>query len=233
MVKSPHRTSSVADATRDYIDEHPSIREALKAELVNYTALARKIQAEKEIRNEEAVTIACRRYERGLGTESPELSKVRAIVQRSRLQVHSRVALIRLRDDGEVLDALLAIGRKTLAELPHRRVFQIFEGTQAITVLCEEDFLPALLPAIPQELLIRLERGLATLAFRSLPEVAETPGVLAYMAEALFRRGINCLETVSVHTDSIFVFRDVDVIRAYQVLSDLVPPDSATDHPTA
>jgi len=36
-----------------------------------------------------------------------------------------------------------------------------------------------------------------------------------------------------VHTDSIFVFRDVDVIRAYQVLSDLVPPDSATDHPTA
>ncbi|MCI4329683.1 MAG: ACT domain-containing protein, partial [Thermoplasmata archaeon] len=58
---------------------------------------------------------------------------------------------------------------------------------------------------------------------RSRPEVAEIPGVLTYMAEALFRSGINCLETVSVHTDSLFVFRDKDAIRAYQVLSTLVP----------
>jgi hypothetical protein len=77
---------------------------------------------------------------------------------------------------------------------------------------------------IPAKLLLEVERGLAVLAFRSRPEVAETPGVLAYMAESLFRAGINCLETVSVNTDSLFVFRDKDSIRAYQVLSTLVPP---------
>jgi hypothetical protein len=221
------RTASAADVTREYIDEHPSIREGLKDEIINYTALARKIQAERAVRNEEAVTIACRRYERGLTEDTEALAAVRSIVRRSRLQVQSRVALIRLEDDWEVLDALLEIGRQRLVELPHRRVFQIFQGTRAITVLCEEDFLPALLPAIPERLLLRLERGLATLAFRSLPEVATTPGVLAYMADALFRRGINCLETVSVHTDSIFVFADADVIRAYQTLSDLLPADAS------
>ena len=223
------RTASAADVTREYIDEHPSIREALKDEIVNYTALARKIQSERDVRNEEAVTIACRRYERGLTEDSESMRAVRAIVRKSRLQVQSRVALIRFEDDWEVLDALLEIGRKRLVDLPHRRVFQIFQGTRAITVLCEEDFLPALLPAIPERLLLRLERGLATLAFRSLPEVSVTPGVLSYMADALFQRGINCLETVSVHTDSIFVFADADVIRAYQALSDLVAPDRGVD----
>ena len=70
-------------------------------------------------------------------------------------------------------------------------------------------------------------------SFRSAPDVAETPGVLAFLAETLYRRGINCLETVSVHTDSIFVFRDRDVIGAYQVLSELVEPPSLAERDEA
>lgn len=219
---------TAADITRSYIEEHPSIREALSADLLNYTALARKIQAERSVANEEAVTIACRRYERGMRVETPELKAVRSILQRSRLQVHSRVAIVRFQDDWEVLDRLLALGRATLPDLSQRRVFQLFQGTVALTLLCEEDYLGTLLPEIPARLRLTVERGLATLAFRSHPEVGDTPGVLAYMADALFRRGINCLETVSVHTDSIFVFRDADVIPAYQVLSDLFPSGPPT-----
>jgi hypothetical protein len=223
----------VADLTRAYIEEHPSIREALADELLNYTALARKIQAERGIRNEEAVTIACRRFERGLRADTPELHAVRTILQRSRLQVHSRVAIVRFHDDWEILDRLLQFGRATLPDRSHRRMFQLFQGTVALTLLCEEDYLGTVLPEIPARSRLSVERGLATLAFRSEPEVADIPGVLAQMADALFRRGINCLETVSVHTDSIFVFRDEDVIPAYQVLSDLCPPAAPDDRPPA
>ncbi|MCI4370636.1 MAG: ACT domain-containing protein, partial [Thermoplasmata archaeon] len=92
----------------------------------------------------------------------------------------------------------------------------------------EESLLADVKGTIPAKLLLGVERGLAVLAFRSRPEVAETPGVLAFMAEALFRSGINCLETVSVHTDSLFVFRDKDSIRAFQVLSTLVPVGSSS-----
>ncbi|MCI4331149.1 MAG: ACT domain-containing protein [Thermoplasmata archaeon] len=227
MNRSKPAGPSVADVTRAYIEEHPSIREALSEELLNYTALARKIQAERGVRNEEAVTIACRRYERGLRTETPELRAIRSILHRSRLQVHSRVAIVRFQDDWEILDRLLQIGRATLPDRTHRQMFQLFQGTVALTLLCEEDYLGTVLPEIPARLRLAVERGLATLAFRSHPQVADTPGVLAHMADALFRRGINCLETVSVHTDSIFVFRDADVIPAYQVLSDLFPASAA------
>ncbi|HXQ93649.1 MAG TPA: hypothetical protein VN864_00550 [Thermoplasmata archaeon] len=217
---------SAADATRQYIDEHPSIREALRDDLVNYTALARRIEAETGVTSEEAVTVAVRRYQRGLSLEDPSLERVRALVRESRLEVHARVAIVRLRDDWEVVDDLLSLGRRVLTEAPGRRLFEILIGTRAITVLCEETLLAEVKSTVPARLLLGIERGLSVLAFRSRPEVAEIPGVLAYMVEALFRAGINCLETVSVHTDSLFLFRERDSIRAFQVLSTLVPPGS-------
>ena len=215
------RTTSIADATRDFLDVHPSVREGLAEDIVNFTALARRIQAELELPNEEAVTIACRRYQRGLlqGRESER--SIDRILGASRLLVQSRVALVRVRDDWELIDRLLEVGRAALPGRGRRRLFQIFQGTDAITILCEEGFLSTLLPEIPARLRVAVERGLGFIAFRSAPEVAETPGVVARMSGALHRRGINSLETVSVHTDSIFVFRDRDMIRAYQVLSAL------------
>jgi hypothetical protein len=217
------RGPSVADVTRAFIDEHPSIRDALRDDLVNFSALARQVQGEGKARNEEAITIACRRYQRDLARPTPEMAAVRAVLAGSRLEVHSNVALLRLRDDAEAIGALLALVRRTLPASSRRRLFEVLQGTRATTILCEESLLPSLLEHVPARLRLAVERGLAVIAFRSQPDVAETPGILSFMAEVLYRRGINSLETVSVHTDSIFVFHDRDVIRAYQTLSDLVP----------
>jgi len=222
------RTASIADATRGFIDDHPSIREALAEDIVNFTALARRIQGELDLANEEAVTIAARRYQRELGTPTSASAAVDRLIGESRLLVESHVALVRLQDDWELIDRLLAVGRSALADRTGRRLFQLYQGTEAVTILCEEGFLSTLLPEIPVRARVAVERGLGMIAFRSGREVAETRGVVAKMTARLYRQGINCLETVSVHTDSIFVFRDADMIRAYQVLSELVGGAAAT-----
>ncbi|MCI4349761.1 MAG: ACT domain-containing protein [Thermoplasmata archaeon] len=222
---------TVADLTRLYITDHASLRAGLEEDLINFAALARKIQVDTGARNEEAVTIACRRYQRGLEREAHGLDPVRGIVGGSRLEVHSRAAIVRIRDDLDTLDRLLAVGRSTLATPAWRRLFQLFLGTAGITILCDEGLLAGILPEIPERLRLRVERGLGTLAFRSRPEASEVPGVVAHIADALYRSGINCLETISAHTDSIFVFRDVDLLRAYQVLAELVPPGQAEPGP--
>ncbi|HEV2519657.1 MAG TPA: ACT domain-containing protein [Thermoplasmata archaeon] len=231
MTRPATPTATIADRTRLFIEDHASIREGLREDLLNYTALARKIQADTGLANEEAVTIACRRYQRNVSREEPDLIRVREVIGRSRLEVHPRVAIVRIRDDLDTLDRLLAIGRRTLTTPARRRVFQLFLGTRAITVLCEETLLAAILPEVRGPLLLGVERGLGTLAFRSSPEVGDIPGVLSYIADALYRSGINCLETISVYTDSIFVFRDADLLKAYQALSELVPPGQAEPRP--
>src|SRR5207247_554174 len=52
----------IAREVRDYIAGHPSVSDALKMGIVNYSALARKISKELGIRQKEAVLAACRRY---------------------------------------------------------------------------------------------------------------------------------------------------------------------------
>jgi hypothetical protein len=224
VTRSRPATSSVAEVAREYIERHPSIREAVRDDLVNYAALARKIEQERGVSRLEALTVACARYQRAGAGDPPGLPAVREIVRQSRLEVHSHISLLRLDDDWTVLDAVLARGRRAVEEATGSHLFEVFQGTRAVTVLCEETLLPGLLEEVPPAKRLGVERGLSVLAFRGRPEAAETPGVLALMADELFRRGINALETVSVHSDSILVFRDRDVIPAFTTLSKLLAP---------
>jgi hypothetical protein len=221
------RGPSAADETRAYIDRHPSIRAALQADLVNFAFLARKIQAERGLRNEEAIEIALRRYQQEMRSPSPPSVAATDVLVHSRLDVQSPIAILRIREDQETLDHLYRVGKGLLPELRHQGVFQFFQGTSALTVLCGDDLLPEILENVPKRNLIAVERGLASVVVRTAGPAGEVPGVLATVAEELFERGINCLETISVHTNSIFVFRETDVVRGVAVLSSLLARPSA------
>jgi hypothetical protein len=214
---------TVAEETRAYVERHPSIRHALRDDLVNFVQLAQKIGSERGWRRDEAVAMALRRLQREIQAEVEARGPVRHVVGMSRLEVHSGVAIVRLRQELDVLDRLLAIGARLTPTHPGRPVFQIYQGTRAYTVLCDEQLLPSLLDKTVRPAVLSMEEGLATIAFHSTPEVEETPGILATMGERLAEWGVNCLETVSVHTESIFVFRESEVIRAYGALSSLIP----------
>lgn len=222
MPPSPRPTGSAAEVARAYVEAHPSVREALRDGLLNYAALARKIQAELGTSSAEALTVACARYQRAGATEPSGLDAVRRVVEGSRLEVRSRVALLRMRDDWSALDNVLGPGRRAIAESGRGRLFEVLQGTRAVTILCEEDLLGTLLEYVPPPVRLGVETGLSVLVFRSRPEVAETPGVMAFLSEELYRRGVNALESVSVHADSILVFRDENLIPAFTALSDLV-----------
>src|SRR5207244_13066616 len=96
----------IAREVRDYIAGHPSVSDALKMGIVNYSALARKISKELGIRQKEAVLAACRRYPveklRGYSEDA-----VRRMLQRSRIQPRTKVEMITVVVGG---DGLYRIG---------------------------------------------------------------------------------------------------------------------------
>src|SRR5438132_13126037 len=83
----------IAREVRDYIAGHPSVSDALKMGIVNYSALARKISKELGIRQKEAVLAACRRYPVEKLRRYSE-DAVRRMLQRSRMQTRTNVATI-------------------------------------------------------------------------------------------------------------------------------------------
>ena len=57
--------ANITKLTEHYISEHPSIKDALKKGLINYSKLTRQIAEDMDIelkKNFDAILIACRRY---------------------------------------------------------------------------------------------------------------------------------------------------------------------------
>jgi len=131
-----------------------------------------------------------------------------------------------------MLGQVLETGRHLLAD--RRHLLQLLEGPGALTILCEEDLVDAVVASIGKRSTLGVHLHLSALTVRSPDRIVETPGVLAFLAGALFRAGINSLELMSVYTDSTFVVREEDVLHAFRVLSSLVhPPAEPGDGPAA
>lgn len=221
----PASGPTAAEIARRYIDDHPAIRDCLGYDILNFTSVARKIQAETGLVNQEAVEVACRRYRRQMRVAPPLEQRVMEVVKSSRIEVRTRVVILTAPNDWELLGRLLEFGRSLVAD--RRNLLQILQGPGALTVLCEEDLAESILTSLGRHSAISEHRQLSAVTVRSPETIVETPGVLAFLAGALYRSGINSLEVVSVYTDSTFVVRERDVLHAFRVLSEIVHPPSA------
>lgn len=213
------RKESVADEARRYIESRPSIRDCLRYDIVNFTALARRIRAETGLASQEAVEIACRRYRRQMQEASSQEEKLREVLRASHMQIRTHVAAVTARGDLEFLERLVLGTERILSK--RDRLVQLFQGSGAVTILCDEEILGAILNVIPRTALLHVERRLSAVSVRSSEDVLVTPRVLGFLAEAIGRAGINCVEMMSVYTDTLFVFRAPDAVRAFEILSDL------------
>lgn len=206
---------SIAERTRAYIDAHPSIKDCISKDLINYSSLARQIMSDLGIKNEEAIMIACRRYAAKLGTQDHE-SKILHILGNSRLEMKTRMCIVTAKNDWAVLHRLEMVFRKLLNE---KSTMQVIQSTHAITVIADEKLKEEVIAAVGKENVIRVRKDLVEIAVKSPESIVETSGVFSYLASNLAEGGINVVETVSCHTDTIFIVRENDMIQAYSILS--------------
>ena len=218
---------TAAEVARRYIEDHPAIRDCLGYDIVNFPSLGRKIRSDTGLPNQEAVEVACRRYRRQMRASHPLEERVLDVVKASRFEVRTRVVIITAPNDWGQLGHVLEVGRTLLAD--RRHLLQLLQGPGALTVLCEEDLAEPILAALGRRTPLAVHRHHSAVTVRRPVRIVETPGVLAFLAGAMFRAGINSLELMSVYTDSTFVVREQDVLHAFRVLSELVHPAGEPD----
>jgi len=221
------RRESVADETRRYIEGRPSIRDCLRYDIVNFTALARRIRAETGLPSQEAIEIACRRYRRQQPDDPTQDEMLRSVLRSSHIEIRTHVAVISVRGDFPFPERTVV----TSGEIGTKRdrLVQLFQGSGAATLLCGEETLASVLLTIPRTSILNVQRRLSVVSIRSPEEVMATPRVLGFLAEAIGRAGINCVEIVSVYTDTLFVVRVPDAVRVFEILSELA---RAVDEPS-
>jgi hypothetical protein len=217
MNKAPQK-ESIAEKTRSYIDAHPSIKDCISKDLINYSSLARMIIRDMGLKNEEAVMIACRRYAVRLGKQDHE-SQILRVLGESRLEMKTRICIVTAKNDWSVLNRLETMFKRLLDE---KSTMQVIQSTHAITIIADEKLRDDVIGSVGQGNVVKTREDLVEMAVKSPEGIVDTSGVFAYIASNLADAGINVVESVSCFTDTIFIVDEEYMIQAYSVLSKLI-----------
>ena len=214
----PKEKLSAAELTRRYIDRHPSVKDCISKDLINYSSLSRLIMKEIDVKNEEAVLAASRRYAMKLAKTDSEKA-ITTLFEDSRLELKTKICLVVAKNEWIVLKNLEDIVKKLLAD---KSTMQVLQSGSAITVISEDKHLPTIVKAIGQDHIIKVREGLGEITVKSPARIEDTPGAFTYVMSMLSEQGINLLEAVSCYTDTIFIVSRDEMMRAFDILSALI-----------
>ena len=210
--------ASIASEVREYISRHPSLTDAIKMRVVNYSALSRLIGAELGIKKQEAVLAACRRFPvekvRGYREDA-----VKRVLQRSRIETRSKVATVTVVQGVDVLQRLGDVVEELLDENKLCRLIQVSQGT---VILLSGESVGRVTRKLRPRQVLNVRRDLVELTVTSPESVEETAGLLALLSGALASKGINIIQAMSCYTDTIFILEKEDMTPAIDTLSHMM-----------
>ena len=215
MSKGPTR-ESLAEKTRVYIDAHPSVKDCVSKGLVNYSSLARAIMKELDLDNEEAVMIACRRYASKMGVSTDHEISILNILKDSRLEMRTKTCIVTAKNDWSVLHKMDNLFKDLWNE---DSIMQSVQSASAVTIIADKMLKERIIDTVGRFNILKIRENLVEITVKSPEKIVETSGVIAYLITNLSDAGINIEETVSCHTDTVFIVGEYDMINAYSVLT--------------
>lgn len=181
---------SVREEVENYIEKRPYIQEALAEEIVNYSALARKIEPEIE-GGFEAVKMALRRYQKDLEnrrkTRQEDITKV---LGETSVELKNNVSVCKTEEEMNV---------------------EIYSKTEnGFTYLLQNE----------QKCSGDLIENQVLITLGSPNSLEDTPGVMAYILSIFAGREINITELISCREDTHLVISEDDATEAFELLNE-------------
>ncbi|MEM4634108.1 MAG: ACT domain-containing protein [Candidatus Anstonellaceae archaeon] len=194
--------ATVANLIRLYLKRRPQLLWLVSNGLCNYSALARKLQKEifpsgtsKAI----AIKAALLRIRQEESAKEVSWQKdVERILKSSSVEVRSDVAVV-LSEEGISVPVIATSSSKS-------GVMSVVDASYA-RQLKRAGF--------------KVLEELSLVVLYSPPQLQDTPGCVAVIMDALASEGINVLEFISCHTDTLIVVRNSDAVHVYEILSKL------------
>ena len=162
-----------------------------------------------EVGNEEAVMIACRRYASKLSVTTDHELAILSVLKDSRLEMRTKTCIVTAKNDWTVLHKMDNLFKDLWNE---NSIMQCVQSASAVTIIADRMLKERITDTVGRFNIIKVREN--------LPEkIVDTAGVIAYLITNLSDAGINIEETVSCHTDTIFIVNEPDMINAYSVLT--------------
>lgn len=200
VIEGTNRTKSVARLVRETVRMRPSLMDALKMGIVNYSALSRMLQREIGTGSVEAVKAAVIRVGEELAREHGlQEERVLSILRESKVRLQDKIAVI-------ISPQMLDIPYLVAAYL-----------TDGYVYVVDQTRLRGRLPDSAQ-----VTNNLVALILISPQRVETTPGFVAFVTQLLASREINIIEFISCSTNTVIILDSKDALNAFSLLQNYV-----------
>lgn len=183
---------SVAKEVEKYVERRPYIQESLSQGIINYSALARKVQEEIE-GSFEAVKMALRRKSEEIKNQRKEHEeKILKVLKETNIELKSNINVCKTKEkqSAEIL-------AKTKNGYTH---------FQEANKKCEGE-------TVEDQVMITL---------KSPKVLENTTGVIWYILSLLDGRGINITQFISCREDTHILINEKDATEAFQLLNEKI-----------
>jgi hypothetical protein len=195
-LSSDNGTKSVARLVREAIQMRPSLLDALKMGIVNYSALARMLQEEIGEGSTEAVKAAVIRIAEDLSKERKlQEEEVRSILKESKVRLQDKIA---------VLISPIKLDIQYLVTAYH---------TDSYVYIVDQTTIGK---EIPKQ--VQVMSNLVALVLLSPDRVETTPGFVAFITQLMGGHDINIIEFISCFTNTIIVLETRNALKAFSLL---------------
>ena len=185
----------ISKQVKTYIQRKPYILEAIEQDIVNYSALSRKISAELKLEKKDAVKASLIR----IGDEYRRIKrktqqKAIEILRRANFSVKNKIAALHH-------STFVDIKAIAYSKTPSGYMFFLDEKVARDSSFQKIDY------------------NLAIIHIKSSKEIESTPGAMAFILSALASDGINILHMIDCREDTFIVVKEYDAPIAFRVLA--------------
>lgn len=208
---------SVPDAVREIITRNRSIYDCIKMDLVNYTALAVKIQKEVELQvgspvNLNTVVVAIKRYADSFDKKEDVQSE--PMLRNARLSLTDGIMDIKFSSQDFGMKDVVSLMDSFTRIDPDYEFFRVTDSFRFLT----EDIsdVRKLLESFSSHKNF-FQTGLAKISI-SIPQSEDNPDVVSYVSEILHNNGIELVNAFFGQDNIVLVLHEKDAARAYEIL---------------
>ncbi|MDE1766033.1 MAG: ACT domain-containing protein [Thaumarchaeota archaeon] len=208
---------SVPEAIREIITRNRSIYDCMKMDLINYTALAVKIQKEVEVQvsnavNLNTIVVAIKRYADSF--EKKDDVQNEPVLKNARLSLTDGILDIKFSSqDFGMEDAVSLMDGFTRID-PDYEFFRLTDSFRFLT----EDIsdVRKLLESFSSHKNF-FQTGLAKISI-SMPQSENSPDAVSYISEILHNSGIELVNAFFGQDNTVLVLHEKDAAKAYEIL---------------
>ncbi len=213
---------SVPEVVREIITRNRSIFDCMKMDLINYTALAVKIQSDVErvlgnSVNLNTIVVAIKRFADSLDLKD-EVEE-QSVLKNARLALTDGIVDIKFSiKDSQGIDPLTILAKFSKITSD----YDFFRSSDSFRFLTEDlDDIRQIFDTLPNRENI-FSTGLAKIRI-SMPQNQNKSDVVSYVAEVLHNNGVELVNAFFSQDNIIIILKEKDASRAYEILhSDII-----------